>query len=109
MAFDEILADRVRELLEAHDDITEKRMFGGLAFLVAGKMAVAVSRQGGLLVTVPPDRAGALSGEPGVSTAVMGGRPMRGWLRVSDEVLSTKRKLSRWVSLANTAARAKSK
>lgn len=104
MAYDEILADRVRELLESEDDVTEKRMFGGLAFLVAGKMAVAVSREGGLLITVDPERWGALVSKPGVSTAIMGGRPMRGWVRVAAEVLQTKRQLSRWVAQGRDAA-----
>jgi TfoX/Sxy family transcriptional regulator of competence genes len=84
MAYDEDLANRIRELISAEDDVTEKKMFGGLAFLVGGKMAVAASGQGGLLVRCDPDKTDALIAEPGVRRMEMRGREMDGWLRVDD-------------------------
>lgn len=80
MAFDEALAARVRDLVPA--GAVEKRMFGGLAFLVGGHMAVAASGRGGLMVRVEPGRTAELVTRPGVSRMVMGGREMDGWLRV---------------------------
>ena len=82
MAYDTDLADRIRVLLAGDDGITEKRMFGGLAFLLHGKMAVAASGQGGLLVRVDPEGSRELTEEPGVAPMVMRGREMAGWLRV---------------------------
>ena len=79
---DEALADRIRGLLAAEPDVKEQRMFGGLAFLVGGHMAVAVSGEGGLMARVDPDETDALLAEPGAGPMVMRGRPMRGWLRV---------------------------
>ena len=87
MAYDEDLADRVRALLESEAGIAEKRMFGGLAFLVGGNMAVAASGQGGLLVRVDPADADDLLAEPHVRPMEMRGREMRGWLRVDAEVV----------------------
>lgn len=81
MAYDEDLADRIREL---EPGLTEKRMFGGIAFLVGGNMAIAASGQGGLLVRVDPDESDELARADGVETMVMRGRAMRGWLRVAD-------------------------
>ncbi len=97
MAYDEDLAHRIRELLAGETRVTEKRMFGGLAFLVAGHMAVAASGQGGLLVRVGPEESDRLLDRPGVEPMAMRGRPMRGWLRVDAEALSTKRRLEPWV------------
>jgi len=82
VAYDEELAERLRELTTAAPGLTEKKMFGGLAFLVNGNMAIAASGQGGLLVRVDPDESEELAEQPGVETMVMRGRAMRGWLRV---------------------------
>ena len=98
MAYDEDLADRIRELIAAERGLDEKRMFGGLAFLINGTMAIAASGQGGLLVRVPPEDTAKLSTSAHVSVAVMGGREMRGWLRVTAEGVKTKRQLQTWVS-----------
>ena len=97
MAYDEDLANRVRELIAADADVTEKRMFGGLAFLVAGHMAVAASREGGLMVRVEPDDTEALLAKPHARPFVMRGRELDGWLRVDPEGLRTKRQLEPWV------------
>jgi len=98
MAYDEDLAGRIRELLSGERGVTEKRMFGGLAFLINGNMAVAASGQGGALVRVPPDDTDKLLNREHVSPMVMSGREARGWLRVGDEGLKTKRQLQVWVS-----------
>ncbi len=96
MAYDEELAERVRELL-AGETTSEKRMFGGLAFLIDGKMAIAVSHAGGILVRVDPVASERLLRGAGVEPAVMSGRQLRGWLRVDPERLRTKRQLEPWV------------
>jgi hypothetical protein len=82
MAFDQDLADRIRELVAHEDNVVEQRMFGGLAFLVHGNMAVAASGEGGLLVRVDPAAADAWIDHDQVTPMVMRGREMRGWLRV---------------------------
>jgi TfoX/Sxy family transcriptional regulator of competence genes len=97
MAYDEDLANRIRELLGAKKGVEEKRMFGGLAFLINGNMSVAASGQGGLLVRVPPDDTDKLLRREHVDAMVMGGREPRGWLRVADGGLKTKRQLQSWV------------
>ena len=97
MVFDEDLADRIRELVAGEPGLTEKRMFGGLAFLIGGNMAVSVSGQGGLLVRVDPGETRALLERANTRAAVMGGREMGGWLRVDDAGLRTKRQLEAWV------------
>lgn len=102
MAYDEDLVDRVREQLSGEPDVTERRMFGGLAFMVGGKMALTVSREGGLLLRVDPAKADALAETTAARPAVMRGREMRGWLRVGSDALRTKRELSKWVGLAKT-------
>jgi TfoX/Sxy family transcriptional regulator of competence genes len=94
MAYDEELAERVRELLEGEAGLTEKKMFGGLGFMVGGNMAVAASGQGGLLVRVDPSSS---YDESGVEPMVMRGREMTGWLRVATEVVGTKKQLATWV------------
>ncbi len=99
MAYDEDLANRIRELVLTQDGVSERRMFGGLAFLVNGNMAVSASGRGGLLLRVDPDRAPALSTRAHAEVAVMRGREMPGWLRVAPEGVRTKRQLSSWVSL----------
>jgi TfoX/Sxy family transcriptional regulator of competence genes len=98
MAYDTELADRVRELVAAERGVDEKRMFGGLAFLINGNMSVAVSREGGLMVRVPRDQTDTLVSRDHVEPMVMGGREMRGWLRVSLDGVKTKRQLQSWVT-----------
>jgi hypothetical protein len=97
MAYDEDLANRIRELIGAEEDLTEKKMFGGLAFLIGGNMAVAASGQGGLMVRVEPGETDALAARPHARPFEMRGREMQGWLRVDDEGLVTKRDLEPWV------------
>jgi TfoX/Sxy family transcriptional regulator of competence genes len=97
MAYDEDLANRIRELVASEVDVTEKRMFGGLAFLVGGNMSVAASGQGGLMVRVDPEDADALVAKPHAQPFEMRGRAMQGWLRVDAEGLRTKRQLEPWV------------
>ena len=104
MAYDEDLADRIRELISGQRGVTEKKMFGGLAFLIGGNMAVAASGQGGVLVRVDPERSDKLEETTAAEVAVMRGRPMRGWLRVAPEHLGTKRQLAKWVGLGASYA-----
>ena len=105
MAYDEHLADRVRELVAAEDDFTERAMFGGLAFLIGGHMSVSVSGQGGLLVRVEPADTEALLARPHARRFEMRGRPMDGWLRVDAEGVATRRQLARWVARGVAHAR----
>ena len=105
MPYDEDLANRIRELLADEAGVTEKRMFGGLAFLLGGHMAVAASSKGGLMVRVDPEATDALLAEPHARPFEMRGREMRGWLRVDDEGLSTQRELAPWVSRGVAYAR----
>jgi TfoX/Sxy family transcriptional regulator of competence genes len=98
MAYDEDLADRIRELLGPQKGVEEKRMFGGLAFLVNGNMSVAVSGRGGLMVRVPLDETEKLLAREHVEPMVMAGRETRGWLRVSAEGVRTKRQLQSWIT-----------
>jgi TfoX/Sxy family transcriptional regulator of competence genes len=99
MAYDPVLADRIRELIPFEVDHAEKAMFGGLAFLVGGNMAVVASGQGGLMVRVDPGESERLQRSKGVEPMVMKGRPMTGWLRIDDEHVRTTRQLSRWVGI----------
>ncbi|OBA95017.1 RNA methyltransferase [Mycobacteriaceae bacterium 1482268.1] len=98
MAYDEDLANRIRELLGPEKGLEEKRMFGGLAFLINGNMAVAASGRGGLMVRVPPEQTDTLLARDHVEPMVMAGRETRGWLRVSTEGVKTKRQLQSWVT-----------
>jgi TfoX/Sxy family transcriptional regulator of competence genes len=98
MAYDEDLADRIRELLGAVKGVEEKRMFGGLAFLINGNMSVAASGRGGLMIRVPPDETDKLLAREHVEPMVMAGRETRGWLRVSADGVTTKRQLRSWVT-----------
>lgn len=98
MAYDEDLADRIRELVGPERGVEEKRLFGGLAFLINGNMAVAASGRGGLLVRVGPDNADKLAERTHVSPMVMGGRETRGWLLVDAHGVKTKRQLQSWVA-----------
>ncbi len=104
MAYDEKLAARIRELIGTDPGLTEKKMFGGLAFLIGGNMAVAVSGQGGIMVRVDPAESDALVAKTKAELFVMRGRPMRGWLRVDSEHLRAKRELARWVELGTSYA-----
>jgi TfoX/Sxy family transcriptional regulator of competence genes len=105
MAYDEELANRIRELIAGEAGVTEKRMFGGLAFLIGGNMAVAASGQGGLMVRVDPDETEALLEKPHAQPFVMRGREMKGWLRVEDDGVRTKRQLEPWVKRGVAYAR----
>jgi TfoX/Sxy family transcriptional regulator of competence genes len=97
MAYDEVLAARVRELM-AGEPVVEKKMFGGLAFLLGGHMAVAAAGRGGLMVRVEPSETATLLEEPGAAPFEMGGRgAMAGWLRVSADGVSDDDDLNRWV------------
>ena len=100
MAYDEVLADRMRALLEDRTDLTEKKMFGGLAFLVGGHLAIAASGEGGALVRVDPAESDALVDSTEATVAIMRGRPMTGWLRVADAHLAADDQLQTWVRRA---------
>jgi TfoX/Sxy family transcriptional regulator of competence genes len=104
VTYDDELADRVREALDGVDGLTERRMFGGLAFLVHGAMAVAASGQGGLLLRVDPARAEGLLDPPHVGRFVMRGRELAGWLRVDREAVATDDELRRWVGVGVASA-----
>lgn len=97
MAYDEDLAHRVRELLGGTSGVQERRMFGGLAFMVGGNMAVCVSGRGGLMVRVPAEETDALLERKYVEPMVMAGRQTRGWIRVDAAGVATKRQLREWV------------
>jgi TfoX/Sxy family transcriptional regulator of competence genes len=97
MGYDEDLAGRIRELLGPRRGLTEKKMFGGLAFLIGGNMAVAASGQGGVLVRVDPEESDRLVARTHARLMEMRGRSMQGWLRVDDEHVRTKRQLAPWV------------
>jgi TfoX/Sxy family transcriptional regulator of competence genes len=97
VAFDEDLAMRIRELVGGGAGVTEKRMFGGVAFLIGGNMAISASGQGGALVRVDPDKTVELAGRAHAQIAVMRGRAMPGWLRVDADGLRTRPQLQRWV------------
>ena len=105
MAYDEDLANRIRELMAGEAGVTEKKMFGGLAFLIGGNMSVAASGQGGLMVRVDPDETEALLAKPHARPFEMRGRQMDGWLRVGDEGVRTKRQLEPWVKRGVAYAR----
>jgi hypothetical protein len=97
MAYDEDLANRIRELIAGEPGLTEQRMFGGLAFLIAGNMSVAASGQGGLMVRVEPEDTAALLSRKHAAPFEMRGRAMQCWLRVEPEGVRTKRQLEPWV------------
>ncbi len=105
MPYDEGLADRIRELLARESDVREKKMFGGLAFLIGGNMAVAASGQGGVLVRVDPAQSENLVATTNARFMEMRGRATQGWLRVDPEDVRTKRELARWVQLGAEYAR----
>lgn len=105
MAYDAHLAGRVRELLADESRVTEKKMFGGLAFLVASKVAVAASSQGGLLVRVGPAQAEHLFATTNALPMEMKGRAIQGWLCVDGDDLCTKRQLAKWIAIGTATAR----
>lgn len=108
MAYDEAFAERVRSLVarEAAAPIMEKRMFGGLAFMLGGNMAVGVQGSGrGLMVRVNPDDTDALAAEPGAAVMEMRGRTMRGWITVTIDAVARDADLRRWVNRGVTFAR----
>jgi TfoX/Sxy family transcriptional regulator of competence genes len=105
VAYDEALAERIRDLLVGDAGVGVKKMFGGVAFLVGGHLAIAASGQGGILVRVDPARSDHLVDTTKAETAVMRNRPMQGWLRVAPEHLRTKRQLVKWVDLGTARAR----
>lgn len=105
VAYDKELADRIRELIGTEADLVEKPMFGGLAFLVGGNMAVAAGAEGGIMVRVDPAEAQTLTASLGVRSVGMRGRPMRGWVRVAPEGLCSERALAAWVDRGVAYAR----
>ena len=105
MAYDEDLADRIRAALATEHGVVEKKMFGGLAFLIGGNMSVSASGQGGMLLRCDPAETDALVGEPHAERFAMRGRAMDGWLRVESEGLDDDADLRRWVDVGVTYAR----
>jgi TfoX/Sxy family transcriptional regulator of competence genes len=105
VAYDEDLANRLRELVSGESGMTEKKMFGGLAFLINGHMAVSASSQGGLLLRCDPGETDALVSKPHAARFEMRGRAMDGWLRIDAEGVKTKRDLERWVGRGVSYAR----
>ena len=97
MAYDEELADRIRELISGHGPVDEKKMFGGLSFLLNGHMAVCASGRGGLMVRVGADDHATLLDRDHAEPMVMGGRSSKTWLRVTADGVRTKRQLQAWV------------
>jgi hypothetical protein len=105
MAYDEILAERIKGLIGPDPELTEKKMFGGLAFLIRGHMAISASGQGGVLVHVDPERSAELTAGTAATVAVMRGREMPGWLRVAADGVATDDDLSPWVETGIEHAR----
>jgi TfoX/Sxy family transcriptional regulator of competence genes len=105
MAYDDELARRIREAVGEEPGLSEKRMFGGLAFLVHGNMAVSASSRGGLLLRIDPADADDLTQHPDVRRFEMRGREMDGWLHVGAAALGTDEDLRRWVDTGVTYAR----
>jgi TfoX/Sxy family transcriptional regulator of competence genes len=105
VAYDEDLADRIRELVAGESGLTEKKMFGGLAFLIGGNMAIAASGQGGVLVRVDPEESDKLVAKTNAYEMVMRGRSMQGWLPVDTKDVRTKSQLAKWVGLGTAYAR----
>ncbi len=99
MAYDEDLADRIRAEMQNQDGVTERRMFGGLAFMINGNMAVGASGQGGLLLRVDPGETDSVVREDGVARFEMRGREMDGWVRVDPSAIASDQELTRWVQV----------
>ncbi|MGB3676042.1 MAG: TfoX/Sxy family protein [Candidatus Nanopelagicales bacterium] len=104
MAYDELIADRIRELVAEVPGLSEKKMFGGLAFLINGNMAVAASGQGGIMVRADPDASERLVESTKAQPMEMRGRSMKGWLRVESDAVATKRELKKWVEIGTDFA-----
>ena len=104
MAYDEDLADRIRELVAEENDLTEQKMFGGLAFLIGGNMAIAASGQGGVLVRVDPDESDELVAAATATVMEMRGREMAGWLRVDMTDVTDDAALAEWVERGSAYA-----
>src|SRR5699024_5358792 len=104
VAYDTDLAARVREQLGGNPQVHEQAMFGGLAFLVAGRLAVAASGQGGLLVRVDPARVDRLLATGTAQPMRMNGRAVRGWLHIDGDHLRTKRQLAKWIAIGTATA-----
>jgi TfoX/Sxy family transcriptional regulator of competence genes len=102
--YDEDLANRIRELISTEPNLTEQKMFGGLAFLINGNMAIAASSEGGLMVRADPARSDEICASSPAEPMVMRGRPMAGWLRIAADDVKTKRELKKWVSLGTSFA-----
>jgi TfoX/Sxy family transcriptional regulator of competence genes len=105
VAYDEDLANRIRELLASEAGVIEQRMFGGLAFLIGGHMSVTVSGRGGLLARCDSEETETLLAKPHARPFEMRGRPMDGWLRIDADGVRTKRQLEPWVTRAVSYAR----
>ena len=104
MAYDEELADRIRDQLVGEAGLTEQKMFGGLAFLIGGNMAIAASGEGGILVRVDPDRSEELVSTTAAEPMEMRGRSMAGWLRVETAEVPDDAALREWVERGTTYA-----
>jgi len=104
MAYDEELAERIRALLGDRADLTEKKMFGGLGFMIGGNMAIAASGQGGILVRVDPDQSQELVATTPAEPMEMRGRQMAGWLRVDAADVADEAALREWVERGTTYA-----
>ena len=105
MAYDQELAGRIRQHIGSDPELTEKKMFGGLSFLIGGNMAIAASGQGGLLVRVDPEESDELVSATEATTMEMRGREMKGWLRVPSEHVGTNEQLAEWVERGTSYAR----
>jgi hypothetical protein len=105
MAYDQELAERIRQLIGSDPELTEKKMFGGLAFLIRGNMAIAASNQGGAMVRVDPAQSDVLVATTKATLMNMRGRDMPGWLRVKSDDLRTNDQLAPWVQIGTSYAR----
>ena len=105
MPYDEDIAERLRELLGGEPNLTEKKMFGGVAFLIGGNMAVCASGQGGLLVRVDPAESDTVVATTNARLMEMQGRPTKGWLRVDSDDVRDESELVKWVELGSSYAR----
>jgi TfoX/Sxy family transcriptional regulator of competence genes len=105
MAYDVEVAERLREELAGEPGVSERPMFGGLAFLINGNLAVSASGQGGLLLRVDPSQTEKLVAEPQARPFVMRGRELAGWLHIAASVLDSDSDFSRWVALGVAQAR----
>ncbi len=105
MAYDEELADRIRDLVGDEPGLTEQKMFGGLAFLIGGNMAIAASGKGGILVRADPAKSDSLTSSTNAYLMEMRGKQMPGWLRVDSDHVGTDQQLAKWVEVGTGYAR----